>query len=284
MMRDLANLTHCSINTATLGFSKSLSEKVEAVARAGFGHISPWRRECEGHDIKKLAKQIRDSKLQVPGYYRSTFLPAVDETGRRAAIDDNKRAMDDAIILGAEYFPLVVGSMPSGSKHLNDARKQVINALPELLAYGKRNGIKLAIEPLHPVYAADRSCILTTGQALDICDAVEGNVREPSLGVLLDVYHIWWDPALTHEIARAGSQHRIFGFHVNDWLLETKDPLNDRGMMGDGVIDIRGIRGLVEATGYAGPVEVEIFSAQDWWTRSMDDVLRITAARLASAA
>ncbi len=282
MMRKLDNLAHCAINTATLGFAASLKEKIDAIANAGYGHISPWRRECEGQNINQLAKQIRDAGLQVPGYYRSTFLPAADETARRAAIDDNKRAMDDAITLGAEYFPLVVGSMPAGSKHLNDARKQVINALPELLSHGKRNGIKLAIEPLHPVYAADRSCILTMGQALDICDAVEGNVREPSLGILLDVYHTWWDPNLTHEIARAGSQHRLFAFHVNDWLLATKDPLNDRGMMGDGVIDIRGIRGLVEAAGFTGPVEVEIFSDSDWWTKPMQDVLRITAARLGS--
>jgi sugar phosphate isomerase/epimerase len=159
----------------------------------------------------------------------------------------------------------------------------VLDALPDLLTYAKRSGIKLAIEPLHPIYAADRSCILTLAQALDICDAVEGTTREPSLGILLDVYHTWWDPALPHEITRAGAQRRIFAFHVNDWLLETCDPLNDRGMMGDGVIDIRGVRGLTEAAGFSGPVEVEIFSTNDWWKRKPEDTLRIIASRLATS-
>jgi sugar phosphate isomerase/epimerase len=283
-MRDLAGTKEaCSINTATLGFQKPIRQTIDAIARAGFRYASPWRRELKDESIKAVAKHLSDAKIAVPGYYRSTFLPAADKAQRRFAIDDNKRAMDDAITLGAEYFPLVVGSLHEGSKNITEARKQVLDALPELLEYARRNGIKLAIEPLHPVYAADRSCILSLSHALDVCDAIEGTTREPSLGILFDVYHCWWDHNLPHDIARAGAQRRIFGFHVNDWLRNTNDILNDRGMMGDGVIDLRGIRGMVEAAGFNGPVEVEIFSANDWWKKPLEETLKIAAARLATS-
>jgi sugar phosphate isomerase/epimerase len=282
-MRDLAkNLKICSINNATLGFQKPVRETIDAIARAGFGHCAPWRRELEHESPRAVAKYLRDAGLKVTGYCRSTFLPAADARKRKAAIEDNKKMMEDAVVLGAEYFPLVAGSLPDGSRNLPEARKQVMDALPELLDHAKSIGLKIAIEPMHPMFAADRGCLNTLGHVLDICDAIEGTTRNPILGTLVDVYHTWWDPNLIHELARAGSQGRIFGFHVNDWLNPTQDMLSGRGMMGDGIIDIRGIRGLAEASGFAGPVEVEIFSEKHWWKNPVEDTLRVCVERLST--
>ncbi len=276
-MRDLGkNLKDCSINSATLGFQWPVRKTVDAIARTGFGHCAIWRQELEGESINSVAQHIHDAGLKVTGYCRSAYLPADEANSRLAAINVNKRLMDDAKSLGAEYFPLVVGS----SRHLAIARGQVAEALPELLEHGKSIDLKLAIEPMHPMYAADRGCINTLSHALDVCDAVEGQTRNPFLGVLLDVYHTWWDPNLVHDIARAGAQKRIFGFHVNDWLNPTTDILSDRGMMGDGVIEIQAIRGMVEAAGFSGPVEVEIFSANNWWKRPVEDTLNVCTERL----
>ncbi len=282
-MRDLSeNLNLCSINTATLGFQKPIRETVDAIARAGFGHLAPWRVELENENIDAIAQYIRFSGLKVTGYCRSFYLPSHDPEKRKAAISNNLKMMNDAAVLGAQYFPLVVGSLPQGSRNMNETRKQVLDALPQLLEHAKSIGLKLAIEPMHPMYAADRGCFNTMANALDVCDAVEGITRDPFLGILFDVYHTWWDPNLVHEIARAGTQNRIFGFHVNDWLNPTKDILSDRGMMGDGIIDIRGIRGHVEAAGFDGPVEVEIFSEKTWWKNPIEETLKTCVERFSN--
>jgi sugar phosphate isomerase/epimerase len=279
-MRDLDDhLELCAINTATLGFTAPIDQVIEAVARHGFGGIAPWRREIEGQDIKAIASQIRDAKLKVTGYCRSTFIPAATASGFRANVEANKKAIADAALLGAESFVMVVGGLAPGSKDLNMARRQVADATAELLEHGKAQGVRIALEPLHPVYAADRSCLSTIDEALDICDGL-APVADDMLGVCLDVYHIWWDPALARSIERA--KHRITGFHVCDWLLETKDALNDRGMMGDGVIDIRAIRAMVEKAGYRGLIEVEIFSAANWWKRPIEETLKMCKERLAT--
>jgi sugar phosphate isomerase/epimerase len=279
-MRDLKGHPElCAINTATLGFSAPINQVIEAVARHGFGGIAPWRREIEGHDIKAIACHIRDAKLKVTGYCRSTFIPATSVEAFRANVDANKRAIADAAVLGAESFVMVVGGLAQGSKDLAAARRQVAEATAELLACGKEHGVRIALEPLHPVYAADRSCLSTIDEALDLCDRL-GVASEKMLGVCLDVYHIWWDPALESAIARA--KGRILGFHVCDWLIDTKDILNDRGMMGDGVIDIPAIRRMVEGAGYRGLIEVEIFSAANWWTRPIEETLRACRERLGS--
>jgi sugar phosphate isomerase/epimerase len=267
----------CAINTATLGFKTPIGQVIDAVARHGFGGIAPWRREIEGDDVKAIARRLRDAKLKVTGYCRSTFIPAATAKNFHANIEANKQAIADAAILGAESFVMVVGGLAPGSKDLGAARRQVAEATAELLAHGKEHGVKIALEPLHPVYAADRSCLSTVDEALDLCDRL-GSVDEQMLGVCLDVYHIWWDPRLDRAVDRA--KDRIAGFHVCDWLLDTKDVLNDRGMMGDGVIDIPAIRSMVEQAGYRGLVEVEIFSAADWWTRPIDETLRICRERL----
>jgi sugar phosphate isomerase/epimerase len=268
----------CAINTATLGFTTPITEVIDAIARHGFGGIAPWRREVEGQDVKAVARRIKDAKLKVTGYCRSTFIPAAMSTEFRANIDANRRAIDDAATLGAESFVMVVGGLVTGSKDIGAARAQVAEATAELLVHGRQHGVKIALEPLHPVYAADRSCLSTIDEALDLCDRLD-SAKSGALGVCLDVYHIWWDPYLARAIERA--KGRITGFHVCDWLLETKDVLNDRGMMGDGVIDIPSIRAMVEDADYQGLIEVEIFSAADWWTRPIDETLKACRERLA---
>lgn len=280
-MRDLAGrLDLCSINTATLGHRAPIGETIDAIARAGFGSICPWRREVDGGHVGEIARRIRDAGLAVSGYCRSTYLPARDRAAFLASLDDNRRAIDQAAALGAACFVMVVGSLPAGSRDLASACAAVEEGTARLLEHARKAGARLALEPLHPMYAGDRSCITTLEQALDIADRVEPpGTGEPGLGVALDVYHVWWDPNLPAGIERAGSTRRIFAFHVCDWLVPTRDLLNDRGMMGDGTIDIRAIRRKVEAAGYAGAVEVEIFS-NEWWKRPADEILSVCAARL----
>ncbi len=280
-MRDLAkHFQTCSINTATLGFHAPIASVVDEIARAGFGMIAPWRREIEGGDVKAVAKHIRDAGLKLSGYCRSTYMPASSIEVFRANIDANKRALDDAATLGAPAFVMVVGGLPDGSKNLNAARAQVREACAELVDYGRKVGVRIALEPLHPVYAADRSCLTLLSEALDWCDTIEGETGDPWIGVAIDCYHVWWDPDLAHSIKRAGKSKRIFAYHVCDWLVPTLDVLNDRGMMGDGVIDLKAMRDMIETTGYNGAVETELFSINNWWKRPMHDTLQVCKDRL----
>jgi sugar phosphate isomerase/epimerase len=280
MARDLSQqLQACSINTATLGFQAPITDVIEAVASAGFGMIAPWRSEIEGGDVKAIARHIRDAGLSLSSYCRSTYIPAATATEFRNSIEANKHALVDAATLGAPAFVMVVGSLPTGSKDLQSARQQVKDACAELSEYASGVGVKLALEPLHPVYAADRSCLTLLSEALDWCD----EIASPWVGVAIDCYHVWWDPNLMRDIARAGQAKRILAFHVCDWLVPTTDVLNDRGMMGDGVIDVPAIRQAVEAAGYDGAVEVEIFSSANWWKRNMHETLATCRDRFASA-
>ena len=281
-MRDLANrLDLCSINTATLGHLEKISTVIDAVARHGYGAICPWRRDLQDENVAAIARQIRDAQLTVSGYCRSTYFPALTRQELEANIADNIKAVTDAATLGAACFVLVVGSLPEGSRDLTTARAQVEDGVSRLLEHAKKVGIRLALEPLHPMYAGDRSCLNTLQQALDLAEKIEPDSSSPpSLGVAVDVYHVWWDPDLAREITRAGKANRLFGYHVCDWLVPTRDLLTDRGMMGDGVIDLRMIRALMESANYNGPVEVEIFSSLDWWKRPMNDVLTMCSARL----
>jgi sugar phosphate isomerase/epimerase len=272
-----------AINTATLGFQCPIEQSIEAIAAHGFGGIAPWRREIEGQNISAIAKRIRDAGLIVTGYCRSTYLPSLTREGLQANIESNRRALDDAAILGANSFVMVVGGLPKGSKDIAAARAHVVEGTTQLLEHGKKLGLRIALEPLHPVYTALRSCLTLLSEALDMCQQIEGPTPTPSLGVCLDVYHIWWDPNLKRDIARAGLEKRIFGFHVCDWLVPTADVLNDRGMMGDGVIDIPSIRVEVEKAGYQGLTEVEIFSEQNWWKRPVAEILKVCAERLATS-
>jgi sugar phosphate isomerase/epimerase len=271
-MRDLSNdRALLSINSMTVK-PWSLEQLVEGCARAGLSAISPWRDIVQACGNERAGKLIRAHSMTVTGLCRGGMFPAADDAGRRAALDDNRRAVDEAAAIGARCLILVVGGLPKGSRDIVDARKQVRDALQELLPYARQAGVPLAIEPLHPMFAADRACVNTLKQANDLCDQLGDGA-----GVAVDVYHVWWDPELAREIARAG--RRILAYHVNDWLVPTTDLLLDRGMMGDGVIDLRAIRAMVEAAGYRGHCEVEILSAENWWKRDPDEVLRVCIER-----
>lgn len=280
-----------SINTATVrkagGQDLPLTQILDAVARHGIPAISPWRDQVAAVGLKTVSAQVKALGLKLSGYCRGGMFPAVDATGLQAARDDNRRAVDEACELNAPCLVLVVGALPgalagqAAHKDIARARQQVSDGIAELLEYARANGMPLAIEPLHPMYAADRACINTLEQALDVCDALDPQ-RSGALGVAVDVYHVWWDPKLQAQIERAGRE-RLLAFHVCDWLTPTTDLLNDRGMMGDGVIDIPRIRGWVEAQGFAGFSEVEIFSTGNWWKRAHDEVLQTCIARHRSA-
>jgi sugar phosphate isomerase/epimerase len=279
-MRNLhGRLDLCSINTATLGHREPISVTIDRIARAGFGGIAPWRREIEGADVAQVARQIKALGLTVTGYCRSTALPAATPDAFDANIEANRAALRDAATLGAQCFVIVTGGLPAQSRDLPGARSQVVEGIAMLLETARDCGVPLAIEPLHPMYAADRAVVNTLAQALDICDAVDA-ANTGHVGVAIDAYHCWWDPALANAIEAAGQAKRILAYHVCDWLRDTRDMLLDRGMMGDGVIDLPALRQSVEAAGYDGLVEVEIFSSHDWWQRDPEHVLATCAARL----
>jgi sugar phosphate isomerase/epimerase len=279
LMRDLSGgLDFLSLNGATVRERWDFGQIIEACARHGIPGIAPWRDQLQALGVAEGARRIKDAGLSVSGYCRGGMFPAADGAGLRAAVDDNFRAIDEAAAIGAQCLVILGGGMPPGSKDLSRARRQARDGLAAILPYARAAGVPLAIEPLHPMYAADRCCISTLKQANDLCEGLDPDA-EGGLGVAIDVYHVFWDPELKAQVERAGAARRILAFHVCDWLVPTRDLLLDRGMMGDGVIDIRHIRGLVEAAGYDGLVEVEIFSRDDWWQRDPDEVLRVVAER-----
>jgi sugar phosphate isomerase/epimerase len=276
-MRDFsADHKALSINTATVRMQAPLDKIVEACARHGIPMISPWRDQVAAVGLEAIARRVSEAGIRLSGYCRGGFFPAASRAGFDAALEDNRRAIDEAATLGSPCLVLVVGSLPGALdakpayKDIGLARSQVFDGIAATLEHARAAQMPLAIEPLHPMQAADRACINTLEQALDICDALDPG-RSGMLGVALDVYHVWWDPKLAGQIARAG-RDRLLAFHVCDWLLPTRDLLNDRGMMGDGVIELRKIRGWVEEAGYTGAAEVEIFSDQ-WWSLPLDEVL-----------
>jgi sugar phosphate isomerase/epimerase len=277
-MRDFsADHRWLSLNTATLRKQGDLTQIIDACARRGIRAIDPWRDQVAAVGLDRAARAVRDAGLDLSGYCRGGMFTS-DAAHRIEARDDNRRAVDEAKALDAPCVVLVVGGLPqysrpgsAASKDIAAARTQVEDAIAEMMEYARTAAMPLAIEPLHPAYAADRACVNTTKHALDICDRLDPN-RSGALGVALDVYHIWWDVDLLPQISRAGKD-RLLAFHVCDWLVPTKDILNDRGMMGDGVIDIKSVRAAVEAQGFDGYSEIEIFS-NHWWAKPMDEVLQ----------
>lgn len=279
-MRDLAGrLDLCCINTATLGHREPIERIADRVARAGFGWVTPWRQEIDEARPQRAAAAIRGAGLKVNGYCRTTYLTADDAAWRQKAIDSNRRAIEVAAELGASHFVAVVGGLAPGSTNLHADRGHILDGLAALRPALRATGVRIALEPLHPFYAADRSLLNTVAQAIDWCEALDDG-GPPAFGIAVDAYHVWWDPALEASIERAGD--RVLALHVCDWLRHTQDPLLDRGMMGDGVVDLRALRRHVEAAGFHGPVEVEIFSKADWWQRDPDEVLGVCADRLQS--
>jgi sugar phosphate isomerase/epimerase len=260
-----------SLNLATVREQFNVIEAAQACVRHGIRAVDPWRDQVAKVGLSESVKAIKDNGLTVTGYCRGGMFTTP------GAIDDNKRAIDEAAALGAQCLVFVVGGLAKDSRDIVDARKTVADGFAAILPHARACKVPLAIEPLHPMYAGDRSCVNTLKQALDLSDQLgEGT------GVAIDVYHVWWDPELEAQIARAGAANQILAYHVCDWLVPTRDLLLDRGMMGDGVIDLPRIGALIEKAGYRGFTEVEIFSANDWWKRPGDDVIRTCIERFNS--
>jgi sugar phosphate isomerase/epimerase len=257
-----------SINLATVSRQFGFAAAVDACLAQGVTAIAPWRDQVEAIGLGEAARIVKANGLRVTGYCRGGMFPAADKTGLAAAIGDNKRAIDEAAALGADCLVMVVGGLAENSKDIAAARAMVADGLAAVLPYARACRVPLAIEPLHPMYAADRACVNTLEQALDLCDALGAGV-----GVAIDVYHTWWDPKIRLQIARAGRKRQILAHHICDWLTPTRDLLLDRGMMGDGVIDLKQFRADIEQAGFHGPQEVEIFSSENWWKRPGEEVI-----------
>ena len=273
------NTEGLSINLATVREQWNLREAVEACARQGVTAVDPWRDQVATFGLDESVRVIKANGMRVTGYCRGGMFPAADDAGRRAAIEDNTRAIDEAAALGAECLILVVGGLPKGSRDITAARQMVADGIAAILPHARACRMPIAIEPLHPMYAADRACVNTLAQALDLCDLLGDGT-----GVAIDTYHVWWDPDLAAQIERAGAAKRILAYHICDWLVPTRDMLTDRGMMGDGIIDLPRIRQWVQKAGYRGFTEVEIFSKESWWKRPGDEVLRTCIERFNTAA
>jgi sugar phosphate isomerase/epimerase len=265
-LKDAARL---SFNQATAERA-SLVDVIESCARHGIPGISIWRHKLAETGVERAAKQLRDAGLWVSSVCRGGMFPALTAAERAERIDDNRRAIDDAAALGAEVLVLVCGA--SADRDISSARAMVADGIAAIAPYAAERGVRLGIEPLHPAFAAERSCITTMREARLISEQYEPS----NVGVVVDVYHVWWDPERAAEIARLGD--RIAGYHVNDWLVPVKNVLMNRGMMGDGVIELRKIRGEIERAGYTGPIEVEIFN-ESIWERPLDELVRLTKER-----
>ena len=273
----MSDYSRLSINQWTTLRQWSLPEAIEGYARHGIHAIGIVREKLQEIGVAEASRLLRAHQMTVTGYCIGGLLTDADPARFQANLDDTRHVIDEAAALAAQCVVFVTGGLPDGSKDLPAARARCLEGLAELLPYARKAGVTLALEPLHPMICAFRSCLSTLGQANDWIEELEAG---PELGIALDVYHVWWDPQMEVEIERAAG--RIAAFHVCDWLMNTQDLRLDRGMMGDGVIDIRRIRRLVEATGYNGHREVEIFSERNWWRRDPDELLEIAKARYLS--
>jgi len=231
---------------------------IEEYARAGVGGVTVWRSAFEARTPEEVGRRARDAGLAVVSTCRGGFFPGADADARRRAIEDNRTAILETEQVGAPHIVLVCGADPR--QPLEDSRRQIADALAELAPFARDHGVKLAVEPLHPMYADTRSAINTLTEANDICE----ELGDPAVGVAVDVYHLWWDPRLEAEIERCGRLGALLAYHVCDWRVPTEDLLTDRGLMGEGCVPLRRIRGWVEATGFDGFNEVEVFSDRYW--------------------
>jgi len=270
----LTDLSRCAIHTMT-NKPWTLRQCIDGYREAGIGAMSVWRNVLEPIGAKEAGRMLRAADMRVPALVRGGFFPAHDPGARAAALDVNRTCIDEAREIGAEMVVLVVGAVPGMA--MAEARKQTADGIAAVLPHARAAGVKLAIEPLHPMYAADRSCINRIAEARWVCE----QLQHPLVGIAVDVYHVWWDPDLEAEIARAGQMKTLFGYHVCDWRANTRHLLTDRGLMGEGCIDLRTIRGWVEAAGFRGYNEVEIFSEEYWAMNQQAYLEKITRAYLA---
>ncbi len=255
-----ADLSRLSLNTATTK-ALTLTEAVEVAAEAGLGAVGLWRDRVAEAGLENAAKIVADAGLRVSSLCRGGFLTAADESGQSEALGDNRAAIVEAATLGTSELIMVVGGLPDGNKDIVAARTRVANRIAELTPFAAEHGVRLVLEPLHPIFAADRAVLSTLGQCLDLAT----EFPPEQVGVVVDTYHVWWDPALRDQIARAGRENRIASYQVCDWILPlAADPLLSRGFMGDGYIDFPTITRWVSEAGYTGDVEVEIFNQEIW--------------------
>ncbi|WP_421107871.1 sugar phosphate isomerase/epimerase family protein [Streptomyces sp. NEAU-S77] len=253
----------------------SLPELAEGCVKAGVTGVGLWREPVQKYGVEAAARLIRDAGLTVTSLCRGGFFTAIDPDERAAALADNRTAIDEAATLGTDTLVLVSGGLPSGSRDLFAARERIADALGELGPYAAERGVRLAIEPLHPMYAADRCVVSTLAQALDLAERFPAD----QVGVVVDTYHLWWDDTVAAQIARAGSGGRIASFQLADWITPLPEGvLLGRGQLGDGAVDFRWFREQVDATGFDGPIEVEIFNP-DLWARDGAEVLAEVADR-----
>jgi sugar phosphate isomerase/epimerase len=257
MARPITDTANLCIHTITTK-PWSIEEAAEHFAAASIGGITVWRDTLEGRNIAQTGSMLKAHNLNVVSLCRGGFFPSTSAETRKQAIDSNKKAIDEAAALGAPIVVLVCGADPGQS--LEISREQIRNGIEAVLPHAEANGVKLAIEPLHPMYADTRSAISTLSQANDMAE----KINSPWVGIAVDVYHLWWDDTLQTEIMRCGKNNNLFAFHICDWKSPTTDMLNDRGLMGEGCINIRQIRGWVEEAGFNGFNEVEIFSNTYW--------------------
>jgi len=236
----------------------TLEECIINFASAGVKGISIWRHLLEGKDLNKIKLLLDSNRMDVVSLVRGGFFPSVDPKKRLSAIEDNQLAIEQASALGAPLVVLVCGAEPKQS--LESSRQQIKEGITALIPLAEKRKVKLAIEPLHPMYAAEKSAILTLGQANEMCELI----NSPWVGIAIDVYHLWWDDQLKNEIIRCGKNKNILAFHICDWRVNTIDFLTDRGLMGEGCIDIKKIREWIEAAGFDGYNEVEVFSERLW--------------------
>ncbi|MET9500874.1 sugar phosphate isomerase/epimerase family protein [Streptomyces sp. NPDC006259] len=270
----MTGLERFSINQMTVK-QLSMPELVAACRDLGIANVGLWRDPVRTYGVEETAKLVRDAGLTVTTLCRGGFFTAVDPDERTAALADNRRAIDEAATLGTEVLVLVSGGLPPGSKDLHGARERIADALAELGPYAEDHGVKLAIEPLHPMYASDRCVVSTLTQALDIAERFPAH----QVGVTVDTYHVWWDDQAPAQIARAGASGRIHTFQLADWTTPLPEGvLNGRGQIGDGAIDMRAWQAHVETAGYTGAIEVELFN-DALWARDGREVLAETAQR-----
>ena len=273
----MPDIDRLSINQATLMQQWSLPQAIEGLARHGVSGISVWRDKLHETGVTEAARMLDDHGLSVSGLCFAGLVTSVDKAEATQALDDVRLAIDEAAAIKARCLVFVAGGIDPRDKDIKATRARALDRIATLVPHARAAGVTIGLEPLNPVTCANRTVLTTVGLTNDWCDALDAG---DAVGIVLDTYAIWWDPDLEAQVARAGK--RISAFHVNDWLMDTQDTRLDRGMMGDGVIDIPAIRRVVEATGYTGQIEVEIFSARNWWTRDADEVVRIIKERYQS--
>ena len=274
----MVDLQRLSIHQVTLLQQCTTPQFVAALARNGVRCTSLWRDKTREYGIERTAQLIADNGIALSGYCFAGLITSPDRGEAAMARDDVRRALDEAAAVKAPCLIFVAGGVDPRDRNIADTRERALEGIAELIAHARSVGVKIALEPLHPMICATRSVLSTVKLANDWCDRLGA---DDIVGIAVDTYAVWWDPEIEAEIVRAGK--RICSFHVSDWLSDTQDLRLDRGMMGDGVIDLPALRRGVEAAGYDGYIEIEIFSQRNWWRRDPDEVIGVIKDRVQTA-